>query len=145
MCSGHTFWNCGVRLCHLNTSAEKYRIHAFQVLLLCNNSWNSCDLTLECERCQKPNTMKIGLLTLALLGRPCYCLHNDPFVCKSRQRRASKLDFFQNCIWQVNFTYRIVMSTNTCYYSENQVFGGVTIRVLCCCSEYIFWFVKLQR
>ena len=27
--------------------------------------------------------------------------------------------------------YRIVASTNTCYYSENQVFGGVTIRVLC--------------
>ena len=27
--------------------------------------------------------------------------------------------------------YRIVGSTNTCYYSENQVFGGVTIRVLC--------------
>ena len=27
-------------------------------------------------------------------------------------------------------TYRIVASTNTCYYSENQVFGGVTIRVL---------------
>ena len=23
--------------------------------------------------------------------------------------------------------YRIVASTNTCYYSENQVFGGVTI------------------
>ena len=80
---------------YLCTSAEKYRIHAFQVLLLCNNSWNSCDLTLECERCQKPNTMKIGLLTLALLGRPCYCLHNDPFVCKSRQRRASKVDFFK--------------------------------------------------
>jgi hypothetical protein len=28
-------------------------------------------------------------------------------------------------------TYRIVASTNTCYYSENQAFGGVTIRVLC--------------
>ena len=28
-------------------------------------------------------------------------------------------------------TYRIVASTNKCYYSENQVFGGVTIRVLC--------------
>ena len=28
-------------------------------------------------------------------------------------------------------TYRIVASTNTCYYSENQVFGGVTIQVLC--------------
>ena len=27
--------------------------------------------------------------------------------------------------------YRIVASTNTCYYLENQVFGGVTIRVLC--------------
>ena len=27
--------------------------------------------------------------------------------------------------------YSIVASTNTCYYSENQVFGGVTIRVLC--------------
>ena len=27
--------------------------------------------------------------------------------------------------------YRTVVSTNTCYYSENQVFGGVTIRVLC--------------
>ena len=27
--------------------------------------------------------------------------------------------------------YRIVESTNTCYYSENKVFGGVTIRVLC--------------
>ena len=27
--------------------------------------------------------------------------------------------------------YHIVASTNTCYYSENQVFGGVTIRVLC--------------
>ena len=27
--------------------------------------------------------------------------------------------------------YRIVASTNTCYYSENQVFGGVTIQVLC--------------
>ena len=27
--------------------------------------------------------------------------------------------------------YRIVASTNTCYYSGNQVFGGVTIRVLC--------------
>ena len=26
------------------------------------------------------------------------------------------------------FTYRIVASTNTCYYSENQVFGGVTIQ-----------------
>ena len=24
-----------------------------------------------------------------------------------------------------NFDYRIVASTNTCYYSENQVFGGV--------------------
>ena len=23
--------------------------------------------------------------------------------------------------------YRIVTSTNTCYYSENQVFGGVTV------------------
>ena len=34
-----------------------------------------------------------------------------------------------NCI--VGFIYRIVASTNTCYYSENQVFGGVTIRVLC--------------
>ena len=31
---------------HCCTSAEKYHIHAFQVLLLCNNSWNSCDLTL---------------------------------------------------------------------------------------------------
>ena len=30
-----------------------------------------------------------------------------------------------------NYIYRIVASTNTCYYSENQVFGGVTIRVLC--------------
>ena len=30
-----------------------------------------------------------------------------------------------------NFEYRIVPSTNMCYYSENQVFGGVTIRVLC--------------
>ena len=30
-----------------------------------------------------------------------------------------------------NQIYRIVASTNTCYYSENQVFGGVTIRVLC--------------
>ena len=30
-----------------------------------------------------------------------------------------------------NGNYRIVASTNTCYYSENQVFGGVTIRVLC--------------
>ena len=27
--------------------------------------------------------------------------------------------------------YHIVASTNTCYYSEIQVFGGVTIRVLC--------------
>ena len=27
--------------------------------------------------------------------------------------------------------YRIVARTNTCYYSEKQVFGGVTIRVLC--------------
>ena len=25
-------------------------------------------------------------------------------------------------------TYRIVASTNTCYYSENQVLGGVTTR-----------------
>ena len=30
-----------------------------------------------------------------------------------------------------NMKYCIVASTNTCYYSENQVFGGVTIRVLC--------------
>ena len=31
----------------------------------------------------------------------------------------------------IDLNYRIVASTNTCYYSENQVFGGVTIRVLC--------------
>ena len=31
----------------------------------------------------------------------------------------------------VKMTYRIFASTNTCYYSENQGFGGVTIRVLC--------------
>ena len=30
-----------------------------------------------------------------------------------------------------NINYCIVASTNTCYYSENQVFGGVTIRILC--------------
>ena len=35
--------------------------------------------------------------------------------------------FFLKC----STTYRIVASTNTCYYSENQVFGGVTIQVLC--------------
>ena len=34
-------------------------------------------------------------------------------------------------VWIFLFRYRIVASTNTCYYSENQVFGGVTIRVLC--------------
>ena len=31
----------------------------------------------------------------------------------------------------IRINYRIVASTSTCYYSENQVFGGVTIRVLC--------------
>ena len=31
----------------------------------------------------------------------------------------------------LKYVYRIVASTNTCYYSENQVFGGVTIRILC--------------
>ena len=38
-------------------------------------------------------------------------------------------------VWLMIFTfritdliYRIVASTNTCYYSENQVFGGVTTR-----------------
>ena len=36
-----------------------------------------------------------------------------------------------NMYYKYNFIYRIVASTNTCYYSENQVFGGVTIRVLC--------------
>ena len=34
-------------------------------------------------------------------------------------------------ISELKTEYRIVTSTNTCYYSENQVFGGVTIRVLC--------------
>ena len=29
-------------------------------------------------------------------------------------------------VW-VHSVYRIVASTNTCYYSGNQVFGGVTI------------------
>ena len=36
-----------------------------------------------------------------------------------------------NLLSDMKQTYRIVVSTNTCYYSENQVFGGVTIRVLC--------------
>ena len=47
-----------------------------------------------------------------------------------------KWAFFQyiiKCFKNQSFQkmYRIVASTNTCYYSENQVFGGVTIRVLC--------------
>ena len=29
---------------------------------------------------------------------------------------------------KIRYGYRIVASTNTCYYSENQVFGGVTTR-----------------
>ena len=29
---------------------------------------------------------------------------------------------------KISMIYRIVASTNTCYYSENQVFGGVTNR-----------------
>ena len=43
-----------------------------------------------------------------------------------------KLNFYCMCSLQKSsLKYRIVASTNTCYYSENQVFGGVTIRVLC--------------
>ena len=44
---------------------------------------------------------------------------------------AKYLGLFSSRSLKTREKYRIVASTNTCYYSENQVFGGVTIRVLC--------------
>ena len=48
-----------------------------------------------------------------------------------QQEDSSSIFLLQTSRKSKYIRYRIVASTNTCYYSENQVFGGVTIRVLC--------------
>ena len=51
------------------------------------------------------------------------------------QNNFGQQNAFLTCSWRFltsyKLEYRIVASTNMCYYSENQVFGGVTIWVLC--------------
>ena len=53
------------------------------------------------------------------------CLVSDTFA------SVTLLGVLELQVMKSQNEYRIVASTNTCYYSENQVFGGVTIRVLC--------------
>ena len=55
----------------------------------------------------------------------------DHRTLKLPNNRVGPFNHFSEINKRFLLIYRIVSSTNTCYYSENQVFGGVTIRVLC--------------
>ena len=58
-------------------------------------------------------------------------LYKQKTINKKFRRENPKKKFRKKKKKKSENNYRIVASTNTCYYSENQVFGGVTIRVLC--------------
>ena len=81
-----------------------------------------------------PITLQVVHHTSLLITRPCLVRRvnqggrSNIISHTTRKHTETKANSYRD---RKNIYYRIVASTNTCYYSENQVFGGVTIRVLC--------------
>ena len=72
-------------------------------------------------------TSKVHFLRLIYVIRPlalCMVCIQERFLIKSGFFSSCSLKMREKCI---SFA-QLVASTNTCYYSENQVFGGVTNR-----------------